>query len=72
MIEEAATGIDQSEHVFNLDCGKTEFSTAYIIGRNTTERGQWPFLVALHSLEQNKFICGGSLITSRHVLTGET
>lgn len=59
-----------SSHVFDLDCGKVEFSTGFVIGGNKTERGQWPFLVALYSLEKNSFLCGGSLITSRHVLTG--
>lgn len=41
-----------------------------IIGGTNTERGQYPFLAAIFLLEGSKFICGGSLISNQHVLTG--
>lgn len=30
----------------------------------------WPFLAALYRTDQSKFFCGGTLISSRHILTG--
>lgn len=60
---------EQYEEVLNIDCGKVVYSTGYVIGGKGTERGQWPFLVALINLETNKFMCGGNLITTKHVLT---
>lgn len=38
-------------------------------GGTVTERGQWPFLVALTLNSTGQFFCGGNLISSRHVLT---
>jgi hypothetical protein len=55
----------------NQDCGKVEFTSGLIVNGTQTSRGQWPFLVALHHLENEIFFCGGSLISTRHVLTGE-
>lgn len=52
-------------------CGKVKFASGMVIGGSKIRRGQWPFLVALHHLEDKTFFCGGSLISTRHVLTGE-
>lgn len=59
------------QHLFDIPCGNVSFSTGFVIGGKKTERGQWPFLVALYNQVKQKFFCGGSLITSQHVLTGE-
>lgn len=32
----------------------------------------WPFLAALYRTDHSKFFCGGTLISSRHILTGIT
>lgn len=53
----------------NQNCGKTSFLSGLVVGGTQTYRGQWPFLVALHHLETDKFFCGGSLISAQHVLT---
>lgn len=60
------------ESFYNFDCGEVSFSAGHVIGGTASKRGQWPFLVALYNLETNKFFCGGSLITSKNVLTGKT
>lgn len=57
--------------LFDFECGKVLYSSGFAIGGNQTERGQWPFLVALYNVEYEDFFCGGSLITSKHVLTGD-
>lgn len=51
-------------------CGETIRSTALVFRGNKTERGEFPFLCALYNIESNSIFCGGSIITSKHVLTG--
>lgn len=34
-----------------------------------SERDKWPFLTALFGTIENKFFCGGSLISTHHILT---
>lgn len=58
------------EFLFDSHCGNVSFSTGFVIGGTKTFRGQWPFLVALYNNNEQAFFCGGSLITSQHVLTG--
>lgn len=52
-------------------CGKAPVLSGRVIGGTQANRGQWPFLVALEYREGNELFCGGNLISSRHVLTGE-
>lgn len=52
-------------------CGKTLMLSGLVKGGSQAKRGQWPFLAALENREGRKFFCGGNLISSRHVLTGE-
>lgn len=61
-----------SGNFLNLECGKVSFSVGLAIGGRETERGQWPFLVALFNFEENQFFCGGNLISSKNVLTGKS
>lgn len=44
-----------------------------IIRGKETVQGQYPFLAALFELveSQRRFFCGGTLISSNHVLTGK-
>lgn len=37
---------------------------------DTTKRSEWPWIAALHHLEYQQFFCGGSLISSKMVVTG--
>lgn len=52
-------------------CGIDRPLRAVIKSGKVTQRGQYPFLVALIYRENKKYFCGGNLITSRHVLTGD-
>jgi hypothetical protein len=56
---------------FNPSCGQVNDITPRIFDGTETSRGQWPFLVALYHLENEKFFCGASLISTQHVLTGD-
>lgn len=56
----------------NLHCVKSSFVRSLVLGGSVIRPGQWPFLVALQYRQDRKFFCGGNLITSRHVLTGES
>lgn len=55
----------------NVQCGKSLAVGSAIVRGEVAKRGAWPFLVALKYRESLKFFCGGNLISSRHVLTGE-
>jgi len=56
-----------------LDCGTggTE-PTGLITGGVVSKKGKWPWHVAIFTKSSNgfRFVCGGSLISSRAVLTG--
>lgn len=52
------------------ECGTTEFIDPKIVRGTATVRGAWPFLAALYYIEESKFFCGSTLISSKHVLTG--
>jgi hypothetical protein len=41
-------------------------------GENQTQFNSWPYLIALRSKPTNSTFCGGSLISSRHIITGES
>ncbi len=51
------------------ECGTVEYIDPKIVKGTATPRGAWPFLVALYYVEQAKFFCGATLISSKNVLT---
>lgn len=66
---EAPTEVPAMSNLFDFDCGKSKYNLGMIVGGTETKRGQYPFLVALHHIATERFFCGGSLVSSRHVLT---
>ncbi|XP_067111185.1 transmembrane protease serine 3 [Osmerus mordax] len=50
-----------------LDCGTRPRFSRRIVGGNVSASGQFPWQVSLHF--QNEHLCGGSIITSRWILT---
>lgn len=55
------------------NCGKTIFVGAGLIyGGNQSKKNQWPWFASLYDRKnQNNFFCGASVITKRHLLSGE-
>lgn len=53
------------------ECGKVNFIEQRILGGIETSRGQWPFLAALYHADKSNFFCGSTVISAKHVLTGE-
>jgi secreted trypsin-like serine protease len=42
-----------------------------IKGGNRVQKGEWPWKVAFFYQPEEKYICGGSLISDKHVLSGK-
>jgi secreted trypsin-like serine protease len=53
------------------ECGIVKYSSELIFGGDYAKKGQWPWLCTLHDVESEEFFCGSTLISNRHVLTGE-
>ncbi|KAG5669223.1 hypothetical protein PVAND_017115 [Polypedilum vanderplanki] len=56
------------------NCGRSKFSSPFIIGGEEAQKGEWPFFgslfVSLGETNKNlKLICGVSLLSSKHVVT---
>ena len=54
-------------------CGRLQVATGLKVGGSKIERGEFPWMVALLSKLTNPptFFCAGTLISSRHVVTGK-
>lgn len=54
-------------------CGKvrSEFGGT-IFGGEKSRKTEFPWMVALVDRKLNKFFCGGTLISAKHVLSGKT
>jgi secreted trypsin-like serine protease len=57
----------------NLDakitCGSAGTATSFLINGTQSDQGQWPWLVGLFLFENNKFFCGGTLISENMIIT---
>lgn len=58
-------------HSASESCGQRRVLSGTIFGGSSTRRGQWPWLVAFVYRFEEKFFCGGSLISPKHVLSGK-
>lgn len=47
--------------------------TKLIFHGDSYERGEWPWLVAIYKKKEDTvgFVCAGTLVSDRHVITGE-
>lgn len=53
------------------ECGVVKVAVPFIAGGDYAERGQWPWLAPLFLKEKDKFFCGSTIISKRHLLSGE-
>ena len=58
----------QVDRVITLDCGTVNFVRPVILGGSPAIKGEWPFIAAIQN--RSKYICGGTIISNRHILTG--
>jgi hypothetical protein len=52
-------------------CGKRLSGEGNVMGGRHTRLHSWSWLVVLHLKPTNTFFCAGSLISERHVVSGE-
>jgi V8-like Glu-specific endopeptidase len=50
-------------------CYEADAHVGLSAGKFVSDSHQWPFLVALFHKKEQRFICGGSLVTPSHILT---
>lgn len=62
--------VELSETTMAKRCGTVDVTINLIQGGNEVAKGQWPFIVALYQVKHFNYICAGSLISKKHVLTG--
>lgn len=53
------------------ECGRINIPKGLTIEGNQTIKGYWPFSVIVCKTPDFRPFCGGTLITNRHVLTGQ-
>lgn len=51
------------------NCGVSGKPTGLIVNGSQSNRGAWPWLVAIYKIDGNKFICGGTLLSSNIIVT---
>lgn len=57
---------------FNLSlmkCYEADQHVGLSVGKYVTDRDRWPWLAALFIKDEQRFICGGSLVSLSHILT---
>ena len=53
------------------ECGRVKVGTSFSVGSEYATRGQWPWLAPLFYRKDDEFFCGSTLISKRHLLSGE-
>lgn len=52
-------------------CGTRKFTAGLIFGGENAVKGQWPWMAPIRNKMRGKYVCGSTLISNKHSLTGE-
>lgn len=63
--------LTKSSKASNEECGKRKGFIETSFGGQNTRKNEWPWLVALFYRETEVFFCGGSLLSRKHVMSGQ-
>jgi len=53
------------------NCGRVKVGTSFTIGSEYATKGQFPWLAPLFYKKDDEFFCGSTIISERHLLSGE-
>lgn len=53
------------------DCGRSNEVVGLIYNGEKSTSGDWPWIAALFYRPANSFFCSGSLVSEKHLLSGE-
>lgn len=53
------------------ECGKQKHGSSLIAGGEFSWRGQWPWLAPLFYSLDDRFFCGSTIISKKHLLSGK-
>lgn len=56
--------------VGGIECGTVNLLREVILAGNEVVKGEWPFLAALYYARYCNYFCGGTIISNKHILTG--
>ena len=71
-VSELNATVPQQKNVDEV-CGKSAQGTGFIVNGKEFKRGEFPWMVAMLNKLENpaQFFCAGTLISTRHVITGK-
>lgn len=52
------------------NCGLSGSPVGLVINGNDTFRGEYPWIAAIFHAELNKYLCGGTILTNKFIITG--
>ena len=53
------------------DCGRVKVGTSFTVGSEYAIKGQFPWFAPLFYKKDDKFFCGSTIISKKHLLSGE-
>uniref|UniRef100_A0AB38ZEC3 Venom S1 protease 28 n=1 Tax=Ectomocoris sp. TaxID=3104572 RepID=A0AB38ZEC3_9HEMI len=62
-------GVVETEHTTNCSCGWANKDDQRIVGGKATKVNEYPMMAGFVYLEEDKVLCGGTIITQRHIIT---
>lgn len=60
----------QTDPVSGIECGTVNMIHDVVRGGNEAVKGAWPFVVVIYRVNYTRPYCEGTLISNKHVLTG--